>query len=690
MLLDNKLIGFTFLGVLLFARPGFADISVSSATELAAALSEAADGEAILLAAGDYGQLDLNGSTRSDLAVTLRSADPSAPARFSGLSIRQSANITLDGITFDYRFAAGDEGWTAPFEINQSRNVIIRNSRFDGDLAQGKSVTDDGYGTGIGLAVDQTMDVTLDKNVFFDFFRGLVVSDSDRVTVTGNDVSAIRSDGMNFVAVQGLLVAENQLHDFKASPASDDHADMIQFWTAGTTRPTRDVVIRDNVLNSGKGDWTQSIFMGNEIVSQGKAGPEMRYQNIAITDNVIINSQLHGITVGDVDGLLIANNTLIQNRRTVGTAVNPTLWTPSINITPAAQNVTVLGNATSSINGPEERPDWTVEGNILIQDTRPSAPNYYDRIFVAALSGDPQSLGSFLYVAGGPVDGVKVGAARLISLTPSDQVKAQVLAQRTSLSVKRSAIVSGAGTEPDKPKEMDSLAGHGAEAPVISDPGAHLETKHGAQAPDSPALLPPSPDLLHFDPTTGNLLVNQGNGMLALPDVPVVHPPGETGLAIPIGMGRKAIQVPHTQLRDLFNTRDFDLKLRLQVAATASPGGDILRVHNSMALEWQPDKGFGFSLEPVDGPPILIWTRTLRLDPGVWYDIRINYDAATGIAAVEIDGKLRIRGRTTGPLKPEQDQGLYLGNSFDEKSFDGFLAGLDLRTGVAALASTAP
>ena len=690
MLLDYKLIGFAFLGFLLSAPAGRADISVSSATELAGALSQAVDGEAILLAAGDYGRLDLNGSTRNDLAVTLRSADPLAPARFSGLTIRQTANVTLDGITFDYSFQAGDQVWTAPFEITQSRNVVIRNSRFDGDLAQGVSETDDGFGTGIGLSVDQATDLTLDKNVFFDFYRGLVVSDSDRTAVTGNDIYAIRSDGMNFVADQTLLVAENQLHDFKASQASDDHADMIQFWTAGTTRPTRDVTIRDNVLNSGNGNWTQSIFMGNELVSQGKAGPEMRYQNIAIIDNVIINSQLHGISVGDVDGLLIANNTLIQNPKTEGAKDNPTLWTPRINITPSAQNVTVLGNATPGISGPEDRPDWTVEGNILIQDTKPSAPFYYDKIFVAALSGDPQSIASFLYVPGGPVDGVKVGAARLISLAPSAEVTAQIRAARATLSVKRAAIVPGSGTGSDRSKEVDKLAAPGAEEPAVSHTAAHSNAGHGAKASDAAALLPPSPNLLHFDPTTGQLLVNQGNGMLALSDIDVVNPAGETGWALPIGMGRNAIEIPHTQLHDMFDTRDFDLKLRLQVAATANPGGDILRIHNSMALEWQPDKGFGFSLQTVGGPAILIWTRTLRLDPGVWYDIRIHYGAATGIAAVEIDGKLRIRGRTTGPLKPDQAQGLYLGNSVGEKSFDGFLGGLDLQTGVAALASTAP
>ena len=65
---------------------------------------------------------------------------------------------------------------------------------------------------------------------------------------------------------------------------------MIQFWTSGTTSPSTNIVIRGNILDSGDGGWTQSIFMRNEMVDTGGAGDAMFYQNILIEDNVIYNA----------------------------------------------------------------------------------------------------------------------------------------------------------------------------------------------------------------------------------------------------------------------------------------------------------------------------------------------------------------------------------------------------------------
>jgi len=398
---------------LLAAAPAAAEVQVATIDELSAALARAPEGEVISLAPGNYGGLILSSATRANRAVTLRSANPQDPARITGLTLDGVANVTLDALVFDYSFQPGDAEWSAPFVIHASSGVVIQNSIFDGDLARSLSGVADGYGTGTGLTVDGSTQVTLKRNRFFKFMRGLTVSDSDNISVVGNEVTAIRSDGMDFVAIQGLLVAENFIHDFRASSASDDHADMIQFWTTGTTRPSSDVVIRDNVLNSGSGDPTQSIFMGNELVAQGTAGPEMFYRNVAITGNVIINSHLHGITVGEVTGLTISHNTLIHNRRTDGAEDNLQLWTPRINIAEASQNVVVESNAMSAISGGENRPDWVMTDNVLIQDSNPAAPFYYDDVFVAALTGDPASLASFAYKLDGPVDGVRTGAPRL-------------------------------------------------------------------------------------------------------------------------------------------------------------------------------------------------------------------------------------------------------------------------------------
>ena len=687
----------------LMATGARSETMVSSAKDLGAALSTVTAGETILLAPGDYGLLSLTKATRNNLAVTLRSLDPGDPATFSGLDLLGVGNVTFEAIDFDYQFQTGDQIWQAPFQAYDSHNLTFRRCRFDGDLATGVSDADDGSATGIGLSIHQSTDLTLDENIFFEFFRGLVVSDSDRISVTGNEVHAIRSDGMNFVAVDQLLVANNTLHDFKTSPLSGDHADMIQFWTAGTTRPSRNVVIRDNVLNSGNGAWTQSILMGNELVSQGGAGPEMYYRNITITGNVIINSHLHGISVGETDGLRIANNTLIHNRRTHEAADNPVLWVPRINVAPAANTVIVENNAASAIMGSEGRPDWVVTGNILIQDSDPAAPNYYDDIFVAALTGNPQSLAPFTYLPGGAVDGVKTGAARLIAPLPSGQLAALIRTERDARYINRFTLDAGFSSGPDGLQDARYFWSFGdgtvAEGQRVTHSFAKggmfratltVQPATGPKAMDETLLTVPAADVVHFDPAQGELLVDDGTGMLALSEIPVVKPPNATDWALPVGMGTKAITIPRGRLQNLFNSRDFDLQLRVKVATTADPGGEILRLHNSMILTWQSGKGFGFWLETALASQNFIWTRTPRLDPDIWYQVRVRYDAATGIVAIEVDGKLRARGRVNGPLKPDENQDLNIGNPFGHKSFDGFLGAFDVHSNLTAFAKAGP
>ena len=214
-----------------------ADNLTATPSNLFEVLRLARGGETILLQPGEYGAVDIH-----DLAptapVTLRAAGTGAPVRFAELALRNATNITLDGILFDYAFKEGDPQWIAPFSVSNSQKITIRNSRFDGDNVSVGAAVDQGYGNGVGLRIDNSRDIAILGNWIASFHRGLIVADSDRVTVSLNDVSAIRSDGMNFVAVQSLLVEDNYIHDFKASRDSGDHADMIQFWTAGTTRPT--------------------------------------------------------------------------------------------------------------------------------------------------------------------------------------------------------------------------------------------------------------------------------------------------------------------------------------------------------------------------------------------------------------------------------------------------------------------
>jgi len=158
---------------------------------------------------------------------------------------------------------------------------------------------------------------------------------------------------------------------------------MIQFWTSGTDKPSVNVVIHANVLDQGAGNWTQSLFMRNELVDQGQAGREMFYRDISITDNVIRNRHLHGITVGETEGLAIVSNTIIQS---ISIKEGGTISTPTIFISKSAEKVVVARNVAPKIAIPPESKGkgWRIEDNFAVQRDYPAKLDHYRQVFVNA------------------------------------------------------------------------------------------------------------------------------------------------------------------------------------------------------------------------------------------------------------------------------------------------------------------
>ncbi len=406
------------LAVLLgFGAPGaFAQNLAPTATPqtLQDTLRQAQTGGRIALAQGDYGTLSLRGlSAPKGTPLVIGSADPARPARFAGLMLQDVSNLVLEDVVFDYTFQPDDPPHLRPFAVADSQGITIRRAIFDGDLAWGRDVASDGFGTGYGLSIVGSANVTLQDSQIYGFLRGLVVNGSKGITIQGNDLHDLRSDGMDFAQVTDVAILRNHIHDFAASDASTDHADMIQFWTNGTTQPTRNVIIRDNVLNAGAGRYTQSIFMRNDLVDRELAGPEMFYRDIQIAGNVIINAHRHGITVGETDGLSILNNTVVRNAAAAGKPTNRLVWIPLINVAAAARRVTIADNVTGGITGAAGQANWTVTGNLLVQDAARMKPGFYGHIFVKDILRDQTRLTAFAPLTGGPLDGTGIGSSLL-------------------------------------------------------------------------------------------------------------------------------------------------------------------------------------------------------------------------------------------------------------------------------------
>ncbi|MFN3938894.1 MAG: right-handed parallel beta-helix repeat-containing protein, partial [Gemmobacter sp.] len=187
---------------------------------------------------------------------------------------------------------------------------------------------------------------------------------------------------MNFADVQGVLIENNYIHDFRLSPLSGDHPDMIQFWTTGTTEASTDIIIRNNTLDIGDGNWTQSIFMRNELVDTGKAGAEMFYRNVLIENNTIYNSHLHGITVGETKGLIIRDNSVLHVPDTsIASGGTAPVNVPTIRVSARSESVTITDNVTAAITGGSGQASWTIKNNAFVQSTNPFGVGFYGDVF---------------------------------------------------------------------------------------------------------------------------------------------------------------------------------------------------------------------------------------------------------------------------------------------------------------------
>ena len=399
---------------------GAKTLRAASAAELMSRLEAARGGETILLAPGDYGLLSLYDKrhpfVKYPKTVTIASADRARAARFTGLNVAGVENLAFDGLRFDYVFAPGDPGFLKPFGVYSARGVAIRNSSFEGDRARGVGPEADGYGVAFGLIVKQSRDVVIENNRFTTFLRGALFEVVADLEVRGNDVVDMSSDGFDFAQVRDVVIEGNVFRDFEKSDVSRSHMDMIQFWTSQTKEPSVNITIRGNVLDSGTGDATQSIFMRNEEVDARGAGREMFYRDIVIAENVIRNAHLHGITVGETEGLRIENNTLVHNATTgEGGLVD----VPSINVAERARDVRVARNVTPRIKAGD---NVRLEGNLIIQRGSRDAENYYGALFVDGLADRRDPLEALRATPGGLIARAGLGAARLRGRAPSEAV----------------------------------------------------------------------------------------------------------------------------------------------------------------------------------------------------------------------------------------------------------------------------
>lgn len=166
--------------------------------------------------------------------------------------------------------------------------------------------------------------------------RAILLNDTSMVTIARNDLSGIRSDGIDIVASSDVGVLANQMWGFTpfmpGDPALDDHPDGIQFWTKGAKAGCARVRVINNLIAFTPDQRGQGIFGGDD---------DLGYSDFTIEDNLIISPLWNAILFGaGATGLRLNRNTVLNVPG--GPAVSGGPVRPRINVPAAA---TMQGNS---------------------------------------------------------------------------------------------------------------------------------------------------------------------------------------------------------------------------------------------------------------------------------------------------------------------------------------------------------
>ena len=256
-------------------------VTVNSTTALTTALASAHGGDTILLSAGVYDRIGLQGVNIVG-GVTIASADPTQPVVIAGVELNNCSGLTFRDVEI---------------HVNE-RTQNVLNVVSSNDIHFDRVEMDDAFGsTRGGVLFRESSNVSISNSELHDIGTAIVNYRSANVTLTGNNLHDLKGDGIQTADSSVITISGNNFTNF--FPSDGDHPDAIQFFTAGTTVAAHDISITNNTYVRGAGAPVQGIFMGDEV--------NLPYQNVVISGNAIVGGMYNGIATYAVN-VTISNN----------------------------------------------------------------------------------------------------------------------------------------------------------------------------------------------------------------------------------------------------------------------------------------------------------------------------------------------------------------------------------------------
>lgn len=279
-------------------------INVADRTELNAAILSAPPGSTIRLAPGDYP------------GITVRRRIDGAPVLITGPREARLIRMTFSNPASGWRLSgvtilAGVPG-VGPYGGQALAFARATDIGIDNVLIHGVAPGPDAWNEGSkGLLFTRAEAIAIANSEIRHVRLIAALQDSRGIVIANNRFTDAR-EGLQVSNVQGLLVRGNLFRGWVPRFDLKEHPDMIQFWTRHRPTGSARVEISNNLLDAGDDRAVQGIFTRAEDYETGKA-PQGFHHDWVIRNNIYFGSSKHGISLSDVQGVLVENNNVLAS-----------------------------------------------------------------------------------------------------------------------------------------------------------------------------------------------------------------------------------------------------------------------------------------------------------------------------------------------------------------------------------------
>jgi len=249
-------------------------------------------GDTVYLRSGDYGSITLSGNNSDFITIA---ADTGATPVISAIKISGSKWIIKD-LTIR---ALGST--LVDVVSSASNNIIVGNHILSQQDVSSWSQADWRSNSSTAIWVKGPCTTVLDNNI--ENIKWGIFESADHELVQGNTINNIAGDGMQITA-SNITIRNNRLTNF-LDIGDGNHADMIQAWNTSSN------VFHDITIDSNIGiNQTDPNLPFRNGDTQGITEFDGQWDRYIVTNNVVVTSHWHGISIYGATNANLINNTV--------------------------------------------------------------------------------------------------------------------------------------------------------------------------------------------------------------------------------------------------------------------------------------------------------------------------------------------------------------------------------------------